>query len=91
LKFPLSSILFFGTPASSVIKFPLNLDSSPFFGHAYAGKDDDPDCFIHSVLESAAIAKAENLPFFLSEYMDCLQGGPGVAFGGPHADTAYNR
>jgi len=53
---------------------------------------DDPDCFIHGVLDSNKLAKDDEreLPFYLSEYKDGLQGGPGVAFGGPHADTAYN-
>ena len=38
---------------------------------------------------AAAYAATANIPFFLTEYKDGLQGGPGYGQGGSHADKAY--
>ncbi len=77
-------------------KIPLDFISShhypsdPSCSHAGGGKNTQrAECFSLDVLESAALAKDAALPFFLSEYKDGLQGGPGTGFGGTHGDLSY--
>jgi len=49
----------------------------------------EAECFSLDVLASASLAVAAGKPFYLTEYKDGLQGGPGTGFGGPHGDTSY--
>ena len=62
--------------------------SDPSCSHAgpHAGK---AECFSLDVLAAAAVATNASKPFYLTEYKDGLQGGPGTGFGGRHGDTAY--
>ena len=56
--------------------------SDPSCSRAGGGKNTmNANCFSLDVLESATIAKEAALPYFLSEYKDGLQGGPGTGFG----------
>jgi len=82
--------------ATTTGKIPLDFvsthhyPSDPSCSDASGGKNSQhAECFSLDVLDSAALAKAAGLPFFLSEYKDGLQGGPGTGFGGKHGDTAY--
>jgi hypothetical protein len=51
------------------------------------------ECFSLDVLAAAGIAANSShsspKPFYLTEYKDGLQGGPGTGFGGRHGDTSY--
>ena len=63
--------------------------SDPSCSHTGGKNAQRAECFSLDVLESAALAKKASLPFYLSEYKDGLQGGPGTGFGGKHGDLSY--
>lgn len=76
----------------TLLGLPLDFISShhyPSDGCLAEPSVENPDCFVKDLEAASAIVKDHGKPFFITEYSDGLQGGPGFGHGGKHSDTSY--